>query len=641
MNPEALTQMTAHNFEARPVHPLKPWPLTQAQMRPWQIQAFETVTRSWAQQKSSGGKNGLVVGTPGAGKTDLGLFTLSNAFRSGRIARAVVVVPTSGLKQQWVEAAQRKGITLTANWTNDQRGAEPADTHGVVVTYAQIAAAPEVSRLLTARPTFALFDEIHHAGERSGWGQALQHAFQSARYRLGLSGTPFRSDNSAIPFVRYLNGCCQPDFSYGYSDGLRDGVCRPLIFPSYEGELSWMDGAETRQATFSDTVDAVGASRRLRTALDPLGDWLPSVLKAADDKLTELRLSGHPEAGGLILCMDQKHALAVAGLLRQITGILPAVAVSDDPDSAARVRAFGGSSDRWLVSVRMVSEGVDIPRLRVGVYATNIVAELFFRQAVGRFVRTLPGLEEQSAYVYVPRDMRLIRLVLNLQKEQGRSLRLHAVLDEETLEGTEYARRNRPSTNCPAKNTLFMSLSALAVESSMYAATVGGSHSYHPRVVAQARALKAQNPSILRSLPETTIAEILRLSKTPLTAGLASASLAPTLSAPTHDEESRRLRAKCVLLAARLDRECEAPAGTSHGAWLRETGLHQQGATNAELWSKLHWLQQGIVTRMEKASHPLSPTTADFMAGNQAVVSRNLAPKVKAQTGGVSAVVDF
>jgi hypothetical protein len=55
----------------------------------------------------------------------------------------------------------------------------------------------------------------------------------------------------------------------------------------------------------------------------------------------------------------------------------------------------------------MVSEGVDIPRLRVGVFATTTSTELFFRQAVGRFVRWQMGRPSQKAYVYIPDDPRL------------------------------------------------------------------------------------------------------------------------------------------------------------------------------------------------------------------------------------------
>jgi superfamily II DNA or RNA helicase len=62
--------------------------------------------------------------------------------------------------------------------------------------------------------------------------------------------------------------------------------------------------------------------------------------------------------------------------------------LSDDAAASRRIAEFTDSEDRWMVAVRMVSEGVDVPRLAVGVYATAISTPLFFAQAVGRFVRS-------------------------------------------------------------------------------------------------------------------------------------------------------------------------------------------------------------------------------------------------------------
>ncbi len=123
-----------------------------------------------------------------------------------------------------------------------------------------------------------------------------------------------------------------------------------------------------------------------RTALDPSGDWIQRVLEAADKRLTEVR-RGMPDAGGLVIASDHETARAYAALLRRISGERPAVVLSDDPTASKKISAFAQSTARWMVAVRMVSEGVDVPRLAVGVYATSVSTPLFFAQAVGRFVR--------------------------------------------------------------------------------------------------------------------------------------------------------------------------------------------------------------------------------------------------------------
>jgi hypothetical protein len=286
-------------------------------------------------------------------------------------------------------------------------GGLPPDMHGIVTTYQQVAAcAPLMGRL--AAGSMAVFDEIHHAGDDRAWGAAIRSAFDRAAFRLCLSGTPFRSDTRSIPFLSYELDEARPDYEYGYGDALAGGrVVRPIFFPRTGGEMEWSapDGS-TWAAAFDDPLDALRANQRLRAALSLDGDWLPAVLHSADDRLLGLRRH-HPDAGGLVIATDQDHARGIARALEWRHGVKPVLVLSDDAGASDRIARFAGSDAPWLVAVRMVSEGVDIPRLRVGVYATTTTTELFFRQAVGRLVRWTPGLGPQHAYLFIPDDARL------------------------------------------------------------------------------------------------------------------------------------------------------------------------------------------------------------------------------------------
>ncbi len=72
----------------------------------------------------------------------------------------------------------------------------------------------------------------------------------------------------------------------------------------------------------------------------------------------------------------------------------------------------------------MVSEGVDIPRLRVGVYATAAKTPLIFRQIVGRFVRTIPGRPCRSrAGCTCPPSRSSARHASEIEHELRRALR--------------------------------------------------------------------------------------------------------------------------------------------------------------------------------------------------------------------------
>jgi superfamily II DNA or RNA helicase len=149
------------------------------------------------------------------------------------------------------------------------------------------------------------------------------------------------------------------------------------------------------------------------------------VLRAAVDRLDRIRRV-QPEAAGLVIAIDQDHARAIAGLLRDRFGTAATIVTSDDPTASDRLLDFARGRQPWLVAVRMVSEGVDIPRLRVGVYATTTTTELFFRQAVGRFVRWTPGVKDQKAYLFIPDDPRLRARAFQIADLRRHSLRKRA-----------------------------------------------------------------------------------------------------------------------------------------------------------------------------------------------------------------------
>ena len=393
--------------------PLSPW---NSKLRDWQAKAVSAALCHRA-------ADFLATATPAAGKTRFAL-RIAHQYLSDRVAnRVLVICPTNHLRGQWADAAAQVGIQLDPALTNEQVW-EAGDYHGAVVTYQQVCLAPELFRQTCgSRRTVLVFDELHHAGDGKDWGVALRQAFSEAVFRLALSGTPFRSDNHPIPFVRYERGESQADFSYGYADAIRDGVCRPILFPSYEGELTWLSDGREHRAMFEDGLTFERQRERLKTAL--LQDtWLGSVIADAHAELCRLRKQEQPDAGGLIVAMSQEHARQVAELVHRITGSRPQIAVSDDPAASHTIGAFAEHKrQQWLIAVNMVSEGVDIPRLRVGVYATNVLTEMYFRQVVGRFVRMQDGLPKpQRAWLYLPKDATLVHLAKRIKAERDHVL---------------------------------------------------------------------------------------------------------------------------------------------------------------------------------------------------------------------------
>ena len=435
-------------------------------LRPWQRAAFDRFTES---QNDSF----LAVATPGAGKTTFAL-TCARWVLAEHRCRLVVVAPTSHLKYQWTQAAHRLGLELDPDWSPGQGLAR--DVHGLVTTYQQVATGDAARQLHgLSSGAMVILDEVHHAGDERAWGDAVRVAFASAARRLCLSGTPFRSDTAPIPFVRYDDDEAVADHEYGYADALRDGgVVRPVYFPRIDGVMEWSapDGTVV-SATFQDELDRSRTAQRLRTALSLDGEWLPTVLAQAHAQLSTIR-QDHPDAAGLVIAIDQDHAHGIARLLRERLGTPADVVVSEDPGASRRLSAFAAGDGAWLVAVRMVSEGVDIPRLRVGVYATSTSTELFFRQAVGRFVRWQPGRRSQKAYVYLPDDPRLRAHAFQIAETRRHVLRPPveddpdaAALDEpEALEG--------PAEEPVEQLSLFAVLSSVATGVEVHGVTPGG-----------------------------------------------------------------------------------------------------------------------------------------------------------------------
>ncbi|MBB5872395.1 superfamily II DNA or RNA helicase [Allocatelliglobosispora scoriae] len=369
----------------------------------------------------------LAVATPGAGKTTFALRLASELLLDGTIERITVVAPTEHLKAQWSKAAASVGIQLDSNFRNGD-GYASSDFHGVVVTYAQVGMGPQIHRRMTfTKPTLVILDEIHHAGDSRSWGDGVKAAFEPAVRRLMLTGTPFRSDDNPIPFVNYERHASdglprsRSDSTYGYADALADGVVRPVIFLAYSGETRWRTSAGDELAVrLGEPMTQDIVAQAWRTALDPTGDWMPQVLRAADNRLSVIRAGGMSDAGALVIATDQTSARAYARQLETITGEKAVVVLSDDTGSSGRIAEFTHSTARWMVAVRMVSEGVDIPRLAVGVYATSASTPLFFAQAIGRFVRARrPG---ETASVFLPSVPHLLGLAAEMEAQRDHVL---------------------------------------------------------------------------------------------------------------------------------------------------------------------------------------------------------------------------
>ncbi len=425
-----------------------PGPLTGSSptsLRAWQLDALDRLA-DWREGPF------LISAAPGAGKTRPALELASRLLSQRVVKRVVVLCPTTPLTRQWAAAAAVLGVQLQPDALGPN---PPRDFHGVSVTYARVASDPAGWAAKASEETLVIVDEAHHLGEDLAWGTSFQRAFASSPRWLLLSGTPFRSDATPIPGVRYdHDGVVVPDVSYTYAQAVADGICRPVAFVTFDGTLSWRSGDDVIESSFETVLTAREASRRYRTAISTeLPDGLPRILSEAHDKLQALRAAGHRDAGALAVAADATHARRIAKLLGETTGRAPVVVLHTEANAARKLADFRSSRDPWIVAVNMVSEGVDIPRLRVGVYATAAKTPLIFRQIVGRFVRTIPGRAPEPSWLYLPAEQTLRSHASQVETE----LR-HALHRDEPEEGFDEPPERRESE--PSPSAEFVPLSA-------------------------------------------------------------------------------------------------------------------------------------------------------------------------------------
>ena len=391
-------------------------------LRRWQIRALQGYLEA-------GPRDYLVTATPGSGKTTFALTLAGRLLAQRIVQRVIVVVPTDHLRGQWADAAARLGLWLDPDLPNSV-GPVREGTHGYVATYAQVAAKPMLHRnRAEARASLVIMDEIHHAGDGLTWGDGVREAFDTAKRRLGLSGTPFRTKaDERIPFVSYEEDGDEvrslADFSYSYGDALADGVVRPVVFAAYTGTSRWLNDAGEAFAAMLGGGTKKDEDKAWRTALSPTGRWVPHVIAAVDERVRAQRAAGIEDAAGIILANDQETARAYAAIAARVTGEEPAVVLSEDSDASQRLSTFTGGRTRLVVCVRMISEGVDIPRATTLGYLCSARTPLFFAQAVGRVVRARGA--QETASVYLPAVRPLLALAAEMESARNAVVRVTA-----------------------------------------------------------------------------------------------------------------------------------------------------------------------------------------------------------------------
>jgi superfamily II DNA or RNA helicase len=572
-------------MSARPAE-LPPW--TQP-LRRWQREAVER----WALTHPA---VSLATVCPGAGKTLYAAAIAYGALVDGLVDQIVIVVPSDHLRTQAALTFADVGVQLDPNFSNGAPSIA-RDLCGAVATYQQIGQDPEVFRELVVgssrrpRRTLVVLDELHHAGEHESWGQGIRRAFSGATHILSLSGTPFRSDETPVAFVTYdSDGRVISDTIYGYREALRDDVVRPLVFYRQGGTIEWTDAAtgSVERHTFDDVLNERASRQRLRAALRD-SKWVTAVLERAHATLESLRRTD-PEAAGLIVAVNEKHARWIANLMQKALGIYPVVVTYVDSSAGDKIRQFRNGRAPWLVAVRMVSEGVDIPRSRVMVYLTTILTQMFFLQMVGRVVRVRDGAVV-PAFVFFPDDPSLREWALAIEQD------VHSV------------RRIDPMLSAKLKNAGIPDLPLAALPESS-APAVDDAFTELADHVERGEIVGIVSAEVIESLPHRPSIRVVRV-PAPLPPSLALRPGANATGSPVGfdrtetvllADEKHALRAECNALAKSVSQRFQVEVKAVHGTLRRRDGGISLGQATAEQLRRRKrtmekWIAEGFFPR--------------------------------------------
>lgn len=418
-------------------------------LRPWQQMALQKAIHWLTIVRED--RHFLINAAPGAGKTRASCAIANELLENGEIDRVIVIAPRGEVVTQWAKDFE----SVTGRFMQKVTGRDgdiSAMNLDVCATWAAVQGLQDAMQAVCQQSrVLVICDEHHHAAVEAAWGNGADSAFNRAKYVLVLTGTPIRSDGAKSIWMAYddAGAIDQPvggSYTLTYGEAVDLGYCRPVTFHRHEGKFTVdVDAGASVHVSSHEKAQLPKAMARvpgLQRALDfyrlactpqyerdnvtPLAiGYQATMLECAAQKLNELRLR-MPNAGGLVIAPSIEMAEYMVKLIELIEGETPILVHSQMPNPELKIRAFRKTGKRWLVSVAMVSEGVDIPRLRLLVYLPHALTELSFRQAIGRVVRTAGPDDDTRAYVVMPSLDTLETYARRVEEEMPTSARAPA-----------------------------------------------------------------------------------------------------------------------------------------------------------------------------------------------------------------------
>lgn len=371
-------------------------------LRKWQAECIDSALFKYNDVT----RHFLALATPGAGKTTMASVLAKRLLELDEIDLVLCFSPSSIVARDFSDE-------LSKQFDAPFDGSLGA--MGNSITYQKLNTLNDSTwRLFDKYRIFVIFDEIHHCAgscvqDANSWGEPIINKIKDkAKYSIALTGTPWRSDALPIALSQYCESTqqIQCDYIYGLKEAIRDKVCRiPQIIALDNDNITVVTGDETSH--FTSFIDLLSQSIIPYSEIVTNDVVIEQLLINSQEKLDELRLI-NKGAGGLIVASSIAHAWQIHLILQQVLGDTAVVVTSNEIDADEIIKKFRDGSDKWIISVGMISEGTNIPRLQVCCQLTNIKTELHFRQILGRILR-MTGAFNQEAIMFIPADPKLVK----------------------------------------------------------------------------------------------------------------------------------------------------------------------------------------------------------------------------------------
>ncbi|EIZ1353101.1 DEAD/DEAH box helicase family protein [Vibrio vulnificus] len=379
-------------------------------LRVWQKECSERALRKFKDNH----RHFFCQATPGAGKTVLAATIASRLLQDDMVDLVLCFSPSLA-----VSDGIKKTFSNTLNCTfNGGLG-----SIGQSLTYQSIQFLnDEFWQTLRNRRVFVVFDEIHHcAGSKiensNVWGQQVLTKIQGlATYTLAMSGTPWRSDALPIVLGEYSDpeGPLLVDYQYTLKQAIADKVCRPPQIVLVDNEHLSVT-CDEKVESFSSILDMMKQTKTTYQSVIHNQEAMEYLLGLGCKKLAEIR-SESPSAGGLVVASSVQHAQMIKRVLSHKYSQTVSIVTYRHEEPLVEIERYRQSDAQWIVSVGMISEGTDIPRLQVCCHMSSVKTELYFRQVLGRILR-VNGLINQQAWLFTFAEKSLIEFAERIEQD--------------------------------------------------------------------------------------------------------------------------------------------------------------------------------------------------------------------------------